>query len=348
MKIGLVRFSSLGDVILTTGIIRELKRKLGNADLTMITSSRYADIFKFDPYLDRTIALEGKRFKDFSKLIGRLRSVKLDILVDLQLNPRSLFTSATSGSRKKLRYSKSRWVRSMMVLRKDGRTCNHITTRYFKPFEKVGLKWTDLRPQIWIDNATKRSVDRLIANGETRIVAVSPGAKRPTKRWLAEEYGRLCRLLVETERVKVVVVGDAHDTEVAGKIEKIAGGDVIDLTGKTSLLQLASVLDRSSVLVTNDSGPMHMATAVNTPTVAIFGPTVPEFGFSPLGQSEVIEKELPCRPCSLHGSERCKKNGFKCMSLITAEEVLDVVSGVLNGQQSNKISKRKSPYPGDR
>jgi heptosyltransferase-2 len=85
--------------------------------------------------------------------------------------------------------------------------------------------------------------------------------------------------------------------------------------------------------VTNDSGPMHIAVAMNTPTVAIFGPTVPEFGFSPLGERDrVIEREIECRPCSLHGNDRCRDNGFRCMSLIGAEEVFEVVTGALNGQ----------------
>ncbi len=332
MKIGLMRFSSLGDVILTAGIIRELKRLLGNAEVTMITSSRYTDIFRFNPHLDRITVLEGKGLRNLSKLIRRIRHERFDILVDLHLNPRSILISSASKSRKKLRYSKSRWPRSMMVFRKDRRDCGHVVNRYFKPFEKSGLRLMNPKPEVWIDDETKKSVQSIIDHAQTPLVAVSPGAKRPTKRWLAEEYGELCRLLVTTEKVGVVLVGDADDTEVAREIRNIARENVIDLTGKTSLLQLAAVLERSSVLVTNDSGPMHMAAATGTPVVAIFGPTVPEFGFSPLGERDrVIEKQLPCRPCSLHGSEQCSQNGFKCMRDVTAEEVLEVVSHVLNG-----------------
>lgn len=333
MKIGLIRLSSLGDVILTTGITRELKRMLAASEITMITSSRYREIFKFNPYLNKTITLEGKKIKDLSRLIKRVRDEKLDVLVDLHLNPRSILISCTSWSRKKLQYSKSRWLRSMMVFRKTQRSCDHIVTRYFKPFEKLGLESMHLKPEVWIDDETRKSMDFAVGKGEIPLVAVSPGAKRPTKIWPAEEYGRFCRLLIETKRTKIVIVGDRDDTEVANKIKNIVGEDIIDLTGKTSFLQLASVLERSAVLVTNDSGPMHMAVAVNTPVVAIFGPTVPEFGFAPLGERDkVIEKKLSCRPCSLHGSERCRENGFKCMRLITAEEVFEAVSGVLNGR----------------
>ncbi len=332
MKIGLIRFSSLGDVILTTGIIRELKREFDDAEITMITSSRYLDIFRSNPHLNKNLVIEGKSFSDVSRLIKKVRNERFDILADLHLNPRSLLVSCASRSRKKLRYSKCRRLRSMMVSTKNRQMCGHVVDRYFAPFEKLGLKSTNLKPEIWIDGETRRSMNATIGNGNMPLVAVSPGAKRATKRWLAEKYGRLCRSLIETEKAKVIIVGDKEDTQIAHKIRNIAGKNIIDLTGKTSLLQLAAVLRRSSVLVTNDSGPMHMAAATGTPVVAIFGPTVPEFGFSPLGERDrVIEKQLPCRPCSLHGSEQCSQNGFKCMRDVTAEEVIEAVSHVLNG-----------------
>jgi len=330
MKIGLVRFSSLGDVLLTTGVIRELKRRLPDTQITMITSSRYSDIFAFNPNLDNLIVLEGKRPGDLLRLAKRVRNEAFDIIADLHLNLRSLFVSLSSKSRGRLHYSKCRWPRSMMVFRKERRRLDHVVTRYFRPFEELGLKLTNPRPEIWIDDATKRRMDFFLGNPRIPLVAISPGARRPTKRWIAEGYGELCKLLIELEGARVVLVGDTDDTRVASRVKGIVGRELIDLTGKTSLLELASVLARCSAVVTNDSGPMHMAAAVNTPIVAIFGPTVPEFGFSPLGKAEVIQKELPCRPCSLHGSERCTKNGFKCMRLITADEVFHVVSGVLN------------------
>lgn len=333
MRIGLIRLSSLGDVVLTTGIIRELKNLFGDAEITMITSSRYMDIFRFNPYLKKTIGLEGKNIKELFRLGRRVRKELYDVLVDLHINPRSLIMSTISRSRKRLRYAKCRWLRSMMVFRKDRKACEHVVIRYFKPFEKMGLKSMNLRPEVWLDEETRRSAGRLIDGANIPLVAISPGAKRPTKRWLPENYGRLCSLLLKTGRVKVVLLGDLDDIEVAEKVKKSTKGHLIDLTGKTSLLQLAAVLERSSVLVTNDSGPMHMASAVNTPVVAIFGPTVPEFGFYPLGERDkIIQRQLPCRPCSLHGSERCRDDSFKCMRLITAEEVFEEVFQVIDDQ----------------
>lgn len=131
----------------------------------------------------------------------------------------------------------------------------------------------------------------------------------------------------------MVIVGGEKDMGVATEVAGIAGDGVVNLAGRTSLLELAGVLKKASLLVTNDSGPMHVSAAVSTPVVVLFGPTVPEFGFSPLGERDrVVEVDLPCRPCSLHGTDRCSEGNLQCMRLIGSEDVFRVVSDVLNGE----------------
>ena len=150
MKIGLMRFSSLGDVVLTTGVIRELKRGLPDAEITMITSSRYSDIFALNRNLDHLMLLEGTALSDLSKLAKKVRKAAFDIIADLHLNPRSLFVSLSSGSGRRLRYSKCRWPRNMMVFRKDRRCVDHVVTRYFRPFGELGLKTASPGFVCWI------------------------------------------------------------------------------------------------------------------------------------------------------------------------------------------------------
>ena len=176
----MIRLTSLGDVTLATGIVREVKLALETAELTVITNSRYEDIFRFNPHLDELLLLEGKSFEDMSRLIQEVRARKLDVLADLQLNPRSLLISAASGAKSKLRYSKSRWVRGMMVRKRERKACDHVTSRYFRPFEQLGLRSGNLKPQIWIDSATRKSVDSLLPAGDNQMVAISPGARRLT------------------------------------------------------------------------------------------------------------------------------------------------------------------------
>jgi len=332
MRLGLIRLSSLGDVVLTTGVVRELKSEAEDAEITVITCSPYDDIFKLNPRVRETVLLEDKSINGLSALIRRVREQRFDILVDLHVNPRSLLISSLSKSRKKLRYGKCRWARNMMLFTKERKVIDHVVVRYFRPFEKIGFRYRSLKPEIWIDDDARMSANLLMGHIEKPVVAISPGARRMTKRWPAEEYARLCRLLIERKGVEVVLVGDPDDVEVARRVKTMANGVPFDLTGKTSLLELAAVLQTASVLVTNDSGCMHVAGAMKTPVVAIFGPTVPEFGFFPLGERDrVIQKEVSCRPCSLHGSDRCRHDGFTCMRLIRAEEVLEEVCNVLDG-----------------
>jgi heptosyltransferase-2 len=222
-----------------------------------------------------------------------------------------------------------------MISEKRRIPCGHVAARYFEPFTTLGLHSTELSPEIWIDPKTERRVESLVGGGRSLVVAISPGANRPTKRWSDEDFGALARLLTERRRARVVVVGDTKDMDVAARVTGIAGEETINLAGGTSLLELAAVLKRASLLVANDSGPMHVAAAVRTPVVALFGPTVPEFGFSPLGERDrIVEVDLPCRPCSLHGTERCGEGSLRCMRLITPDDVFKVVSEVLNGGQA--------------
>ncbi len=333
MKIGIIRLSSLGDVVLTTGIIRELKRELGGCEIVMITSREYEDIFRCNPHLEKTLALEEKSSKGFLKLVHEVRGEGLDVIADLHLNPRSLLLSALSRSGKRLRYRKVHRSRARMISEKRRTSCGHVAARYLEAFEKLGLRSTELSPEIYVDRETEEKVQSLLENGSSPLIAVSPGANRATKRWVPEEFGALSRLLVERRDARVVIVGDEKDADVATEVAAIVGEEAVNLAGRTSLLELAGVLKKSSLLVTNDSGPMHVAAAVSTPVVALFGPTVPEFGFSPLGRRDrVVEVDLPCRPCSLHGTERCSQGGFECMRLIGSEDVYKVVSDVLDGE----------------
>ena len=128
---------------------------------------------------------------------------------------------------------------------------------------------------------------------------------------------------------RALIFGGPDEVELSERVSGGIGIDAFSVAGKTGLRETAALIKRCSVFVTNDSGPMHMATAVGTPVVAIFGPTVRGFGFSPLGKSVVVESELKCRPCTLHGSDRCPKGHFECMKKITADSVFERVKGMV-------------------
>jgi heptosyltransferase-2 len=163
------------------------------------------------------------------------------------------------------------------------------------------------------------------------LVAIAPGTVWNTKRWFKERFAELARECV-ADGMGVVLIGGGNDAELCKEIKsaaKVTG--IADASGRFSLLQSAELIKRCQALVCNDSAPLHLATAVGTPVVAIFGATVPEFGFGPVGEkNQVVEtRGLSCRPCSIHGGERCPIKTFECMDRITVERVLARVHKVL-------------------
>ena len=141
----------------------------------------------------------------------------------------------------------------------------------------------------------------------------------------------LARDLIAQTEAQIVVVGGEADRELALEIVGATKGQAIDTTGRLSLLASAELIGRSAVLVTNDSAPLHLASAMNTPTVAVFGPTVPEFGFGPLAERSVVvgHTDLACRPCDRHGPQRCPLGHWRCMREMTPDLVMGAVRGVL-------------------
>jgi heptosyltransferase-2 len=182
-----------------------------------------------------------------------------------------------------------------------------------------------IRPHLYPGHAEREAVDQLLgtnASGE-RIVAFAPGSVWATKRW--PYYRELANLVKDAARI--VIVGGTADRDIAQEIIGETKGQAVDTTGRLSLLASAELIGRSAVLVTNDSAPLHLASAMNTPTVAVFGPTVPEFGFGPLASvSEVVGLSgLSCRPCDKHGPQRCPLGHWRCMREITPERVASIV-----------------------
>jgi heptosyltransferase-2 len=202
---------------------------------------------------------------------------------------------------------------------------------------------SELRPSLYPGPAEQDAVDALLRtapindsdpliaiNGSESLIALAPGSVWATKRW--PSYDALAAALVQAAPgERLVVLGGAGDAPLADAIARavsqVGGPPVIDATGKLSLLGSAALLARCRVLVTNDSAPLHLASAMNTPTVAIFGPTVPELGFGPLADRRTVVERytLGCRPCNAHGPQQCPLKHWRCMRDLPAERVLRAV-----------------------
>jgi heptosyltransferase-2 len=190
----------------------------------------------------------------------------------------------------------------------------------------------ELRPTLHPSDADRSAVDALLSSSGVKagdsILALAPGSVWGTKRW--PYYPELAKQL-SSATTRIVIVGGADDAELARAIVAVVP-NAIDATGKLSLLASADLIGRAAVLVTNDSLPQHLASAMATPTVSIFGPTVPEFGFGPLAPRAVVlgHTGLTCRPCDRHGPQTCPLGHFKCMRELEPAGVVEQVRSLVS------------------
>ena len=197
----------------------------------------------------------------------------------------------------------------------------------------LSLFWAEEQRTLALEKAGKAGL-----NTDEPYLCLAPGAAHYTKRWPAGYFLQLSKMLVQKYQIKIAILGGSEDREIGTSLAQ--PGQIFDLTAKLSLLESAVILSKSLAVVTNDSGLMHMATAVKIPVLAIFGSTVREFGFFPYrGQSIVLEnKRLSCRPCTHIGRERCPKKHFDCMLKIDHVQAFDKLS-TLDHKKTKSINR---------
>jgi heptosyltransferase-2 len=203
-----------------------------------------------------------------------------------------------------------------------------------EPFPDIGERWrcyaqarVELRFAPHHREHLQRCLEELGIPQRQPLVVLAPGSVWQTKRWSARQYARLARWLLRRD-IAVVLTGTAAESELCRSIAQEGGG--WSLAGRLGLPELLLLLERACCVVSNDSAPIHLAELVQTPVVAVFGPTIPMFGFGPrLPSSAVVERELPCRPCSLHGGRRCPLGTHACMEELPAEWVWERLEPLL-------------------
>ncbi len=295
----------MGDVALVSSPI-ELLRQAGH-DVSLLTFRPFGELFLSD---ERVRVIEVERTEPLGSILARV-SRKFDACFDLHGKLLSSAVVALSGARITARYEKRIMARRASVWFKKRPRFVPVHELYCLPIRKK-LRMTAPCP-----------LPRLIppASGPPLpegFVVISPGAQHPTRSW--PWFAELAELLLE-RRLNLVWVGLER--------EGPSGVPGLDLRGRTSLQELLYVISMARAVVSGDTGPMHLARCLGVPVVALFGPTIPEFGFGPLpGQGVVLERDLKCRPCSLHGEKPCPY-GLECLTAIGPEEVAEALSGIL-------------------
>lgn len=339
MRYLVVRFSSLGDVVLTAPVFEALKSTPDDIHTTFLTKVEYAELHRRNPFLDEVRGFDSGN-ESFNSLISWVKMGEFDMIVDLHCSIRSRLISLRSGI-PAVRYNQQRFRRFKLIMQLRSGAQKGLKTVVDRYLETLRLNGTDASsfdnvPKIFLNEEElakgRRWRSDLTGEREGRLIALLPGAMHPSKQWPPVYFSELARLLAWRGDIPVIISAPGEE-ELAALIVKEAGGEGVNL-GETQsdLIDLASCLAASDATITNDSGPMHVAAAVGTPILGLFGPTSPVLGFAPSGSSAVcVHLGLFCSPCSKHGNRPCWRGKRYCMYEMEPEIVLNALNDLIDG-----------------
>jgi lipopolysaccharide heptosyltransferase II len=327
----------MGDIILTSYVIRLLKKRFPDAAIDFLVKKQFISLIQYNPNIHQKFVFHTEKgFSDIFRLIKRIRKQHYDAVIDLQRNLRSAIVIFFSGIKWKFKYRPKRWERFWLVHfhRDIYKEVKPIPLRYLEAVSSWGIEDDGMGIEIFMDSSAKETVENMLKKvdikKEEEIVLLAPGAGRNTKRWPAERYGEVGDYF-NNKGKHVILVGGEMDRACANEVSMGMKTSSVNFTGLFSLMETAALIEKAALLVTNDTGLMHMGVALNRNVVAIFGPTTYHLGFAPFrDRSIVVEKSIPCRPCSYHGTDKCPKGHFRCMLDIPSDEVIRACEILLN------------------
>lgn len=318
-RILVITLSNVGDIILTTPVIRALSKTFVGSRIDVMVGPRGKEIFEKDPAVfklivyDKHLPVSQKR-----RLQLKLKNLKYDLVVDI----RNTVFPLLIGPK----------YRTATVQRFPPRVV-HMKERHLYRLKFLGIDDPAEPSYIYIPKDDDDYAVKLLAKagGEGPLVVVNPGAKSHLKRWTAEGYAAVCDGLIDGCNASIALIGMTEDRETVDKVlAKMKRRDrVLDLVDKTNIRQLAAVLKRAKLLITNDSAPLHLGCAVGTKVLALFGPTDPK-KYGPTGDLDVvITTKLKCQPCEV---AECAQN-YECMRTIPPDDVLEAAKLMVEGYE---------------
>ncbi|MBI5015083.1 MAG: glycosyltransferase family 9 protein [Deltaproteobacteria bacterium] len=330
----LVRLSSLGDVVLATAALEALREDVPGLEVHVLTKPSFREVFSGNPAVAQV--KEWWPSQGVAATALGLRREGYDWVVDLHANLRTrLLRLALPGPRWSVYAKGSRRRRLAVALKRPQLLgTRHVVDRYLDALGPLGVRPFRRLPRLYPTDAEREAAARRLAQAGWRdgepLLALAPGARWATKAWPPEHWAALLQGLSARRLGVPVLLGGAEEAPLCRGILEASGAPGVSLAGEATLRETTAILGAAAVLICNDSAPLHLAAAVRTPVVALFGPTVRGFGFSPLGaRDRVLEIDLDCRPCSLHGTARCPRGHHRCLRDVAVDRVLDAAASVL-------------------
>lgn len=315
LKILVIRFSSIGDIVLTSPVLRCLKEQIEGVEVHYLTKKTFETVLSSNPHIDKLHFLEAS----LNETISALKKENFDHIIDLHHNLRTLVIKARLGVHSKS-FDKLNWQKWLLVnLKKNIMPKLHIVDRYIQAVAFLGVKNDEKGLDYYLNNSYQ--IEDLLPNTHLKFISVVIGAQHLTKRLPTERLIELCFKINQP----LVLLGGSEDADRGELIAKTSGNHVFNGCGKFKLDQSAFLIKMSEKVITHDTGLMHIAAAFKKPILSIWGNTVPELGMYPyqVDESHIFQVSgLNCRPCSKIGYNSCPKGHFKCMNNINLTDLI--------------------------
>jgi len=339
MQILIIRLSSIGDIILATPLIRILKNKYKNAIIDFIINKPFKEIVEYNPYIDNIIIYDkSKSIKDNLKIKKNLQNNYK--IIDLHNNLRTIMFRKVLG--KYVKIDKNRIQKLKLVYLKQvpkAKIC--IPMLYINTAKKLfDIEYDNKGLELWLPEEKENKI--YLPNKQKPFIlnkiALAPGAKHFTKRWLYHYFVELIiKLNKEYSNIEFNLIGGIDDKIICNEIlseikTKNSNININDFSGEESLITTTRIINNCNLMITNDTGVMHIAAARKVPIVALFGSTTTSLGFTPFEVPYIVceDENLKCRPCTHIGRKNCPKKHFKCMNNLTPDKVFNKIKEFVN------------------
>ncbi|MEO6613023.1 MAG: glycosyltransferase family 9 protein [Chitinophagaceae bacterium] len=322
-KFLVIRFSSIGDIVLTTPVIRCLKKQVPDAEVHFLVKDKFRSVVEHNPYIDKLHVLAHS----WELMIEELKTEDYDYIIDLHHNAKTLRVKKALKKKSFSFYKLNIQKYFLTAFKINILPKVHIVDRYLKTVSSFGVKNDGEGLDYFISKGEETKKEDIPASHSAGYIACVIGAAHPTKRWPLNKWKAFCAEL----KHPVVLLGGPEDVQRGEEIAAIDKIKVYNACGKFSLNESADLVRRAKIVITHDTGLMHIAAAYKKPILSLWGNTVPAFGMYPYyGDAPVADmifetKKLWCRPCSKIGYDKCPLGHFRCMEKIEVVRLLDAV-----------------------
>jgi heptosyltransferase-2 len=323
-KILILRLSSIGDIVLTQPVAKVLREVYPDATIDYLTKEPFIGIVEAFGCIDTIHIWKNKR-----GLLRKLRMQRFDLVIDLHSKLNTFIIKSLVRGKKIVTYNKKHYLRKRIVKKITEKSIISTVDLYFSALKKVGITETIKYPELYLDKLKTISLKKRFP--EKKLIGIFPGALHSTKMYPLEKLAKFIDSVPSKWNCKFIILGSKSEKPLSAELQKNIKTELLDLCGEFNVSQLISVINNMDVIISNDSGPMHIAAALKKPQIALFGATHPRLGFAPLNKKAIIiSSNISCQPCSLHGSALCPKGHFLCMNSISPELIMKNLGEIIN------------------